>query len=359
MQNLPPELLSSIFQTVAPQYHCDLYDSSYLTHTSRLQRSVLTLALVCQYWRAVAHGFPTLWSVIEVKKEVPWAQTKAWLERAKGGALDVIILVDRRCSFRPDFLSAMDALANRKGQWRSLFIHGSSSSEQFLKSLLPESLPHLQTVVLCDPNQSPTTPVVSTPELRSLATSGIPMFFDHCATLRRITLDTPYGAGTWKSCTDFVASCEALETLELRRIQFGDLLDMDGHIEALTSKSLVDLRLLECSDDTASAILRHTTATSIKRLCIGGMNNLMRGTKSPPPDILERLPGLRTICILIAGTEYVCRVIRAILGGIDREQMRRLTVQMLDVGPSPTMSLGKHNAFAGNVKFLTENCTLK
>ncbi|KAG9004911.1 hypothetical protein FRB93_010090 [Tulasnella sp. JGI-2019a] len=355
MEHLPLELLTSIFEHVSPHYRCDLYDPSYLTHTSRLQQSVLTLALVCQYWRAVAHGSPTLWSVIEVKKEVPWAQTEAWLKRARGSALEVIILVDHRCSSRPDFLSAIDALASRKGQWRSLFIHGSPSSERFLRSFLPSSLPHLQTAVLCDSSQFPTTPFVSAPQLRSLVISGIPMFFGHCATLRYLILDTLYGVGTWKTCTDFVASCDALETLELRRLQVGDLLSMDGHIEKLIPKSLVDLRLVECSDATTSAILCHTASTSIERLCIGAINHRIGSMKSPPPDVLDGLPGLRTICVLVSGTEYACRVIGAISS---KEQTRRLSVQILDIAPSATTPLGNWVAFAGSTKFTWENCAL-
>ncbi|KAG9027625.1 hypothetical protein FRB95_007559 [Tulasnella sp. JGI-2019a] len=181
------------------------------------------------------------------------------------------------------------------------------------------------------------------------------MFFGHCATLRYLILDTLYGVGTWKTCTDFVASCDALETLELRRLQVGDLLSMNGHIEKLISKSLVDLRLVECSDATTSAILCHTASTSIERLCIGAINYRMGSMKSPPPDVLDGLPGLRTICVLISGTEYACRVIGAISS---KEQTRRLSVQILDIAPSATTPLGNWVAFAGSTKFTLENCAL-
>ncbi|KAG8873617.1 hypothetical protein FRB97_006607 [Tulasnella sp. 331] len=369
MNELPPEVLTSIFELALPHYRCDPYDPCYLNHTSQTIRAALTLSLVCNYFRLVAYGSPALWSVIEVKRAIPLAQTHTWLERAKGVALDVILLIDHRSSSRPSFLAALAALAERRDQWRSLFIHGISISDSFCKLLLPSSLPHLETVVLSDSNQCPTTPFVSTPRLHTLDVFGIPIFFVHCTMLRQLTLDTPYGLGTWKKCTEFIASCDTLQTLRLRNPELGNLLDMDGRIQKIESHSLKELELFGCSEATASVVLRHTVSSSVTKLVIGSINRMCTSTLSPHPNTLTGIPGLEAICIMPSGLEYVCRLIRAVeasdrgahsVDGKARSTRRPLKVQIRCNQAVPLgATMGERIAYVGNIKFLEERCILE
>ncbi|KAG8879244.1 hypothetical protein FRB97_001828 [Tulasnella sp. 331] len=253
----------------------------------------------------------------------------------------------------------MSALADRKDQWRSLFTHGGTVSERLLKTILPSSLPNLEAVVLSDTNQCTTIPFVSTPRLRTLAISGIPMFFTHCTKLRHLTLDMPSGPGTWKGCTEFIASCDALQRLELRRLQLGELLDMDGRIQNLESHSLKEIELSGCSEATALAVLQHTVSTSVTEFSIGVTG--LACTRILSFNILEGVPELKVISIMLPGLTCVCQVVRPHEASNERANDdklpigRRSSVQIMNMRLPLITMMGERVALARSLGFVVES----
>ena len=142
---LPPEILTDIFERcpfrarwlAKPVHHIERTDT-------RLDKTPLFCASVCQQWRYVALNTPQLWSLIAVNPQRDqcglYDLMQLWLSRAGNSLLSLCIKVDSEFGGVPGF---MELFASRSHFWHNVLLQVSQSELEVLSSVHGQ-LPNLQ-----------------------------------------------------------------------------------------------------------------------------------------------------------------------------------------------------------------------
>lgn len=173
IQDLPPELLSQIFESGLPPYTD--FDSWTF---GRRQKFLALICLISRLWEDVAYGTPSLWSlfVLDYNEALPaeedYGLRKYQLERAKNTMLDIILRYriqrGHQGRIRPGLWGFWQVLKEKHAQWRSLRVDRvpTNSLTEF-ERIFPRSLPSLidfKTALL--PSIPPRQRAIDAPRLR-------------------------------------------------------------------------------------------------------------------------------------------------------------------------------------------------
>ncbi|KAI0314629.1 hypothetical protein OF83DRAFT_1063517, partial [Amylostereum chailletii] len=140
---LPTELLELIFTIV-----CESSYHSY--HHGRFYPRWVYLSFVCRHWRAVALGYPRLWSRID---DLPYKWLFEFIERSAPGPIDVSINADLHGMY------PMKRLAG-KGlpRMRRLAMKGHGATIQKILPLLNAPAPMLEVLSIDSSDDDPYMP---------------------------------------------------------------------------------------------------------------------------------------------------------------------------------------------------------
>lgn len=350
IHDLPPELLTQIFDHGLCPY-IDFDSSAF----DRRQEILSSICLVSRFWRDVAYGTSSLWSLFrlhhnEALPEPDYGPRRAQLERAKNTMLDIIIhhktprMPGSGC---PALWEFWQELKRKNTQWRSLRIDRvPMKSVTDFERTFPLSLPNLSELkTILSPSVDLTPGVIDAPRLRRYEyRDDFPHFTPtHNLEFLRVTSRTP----------PVVERCPGLRTLQIDRPQLFSF----AWTQSVTSHSLRHLVLSAIrGSENVLYVLKNLTAPNLHVVSITNF-----GSKQPSHDPVQRrhtpiiLPGLTTIEF---GFDALLQIncIRAIIGQLDNRTS--ITLRLL----SPMEMVSRHglraNEFAevdGALEWLQDN----
>ncbi|KAG9048509.1 hypothetical protein FS837_012699 [Tulasnella sp. UAMH 9824] len=142
MQNLPLEIVSTIFLSLLPPYN---YADRYSSTEDGRREAQRTLPLVCKSWNQIAFGSPILWTYIRLSLKSTPDEMKKRLKLSGSCPLDVRICLGNSDMEIPTktFRTAYNVLVQSVDRWRSFVFDGMAWGPEDVSPFIPEVLPNV------------------------------------------------------------------------------------------------------------------------------------------------------------------------------------------------------------------------
>ncbi|KAG9016006.1 hypothetical protein FRB90_003865 [Tulasnella sp. 427] len=252
MDRLPPELLSSCFESLLPIPTCGS-TSVYYSENNRVE-IIDSLRLVSKAWNQRIIQTPNIWSYVELRRDTPFGHVQRLIERSKAVTLHIRIMVHDLQLDREETKSAIATLWGEAHRWETYVVTTPSNSAESIQrpawfKLFPSvNLPRLREVWIMGYNRSEVLPEVNAPRVKILVEFGV---------LARITSSSLLELYAWQTKQPTCLS-------EWRRL--GSMSRMSPNLAELrlVSKPSTDETLADSQE--ARMIMQDITFPSLKRL---------------------------------------------------------------------------------------------
>ncbi|KAG8906006.1 hypothetical protein FRC01_008170 [Tulasnella sp. 417] len=325
MQNLPLEIVFTIFTSLLPSYsYADQH--SFTEHARREVQK--TLPLVCKCWNHIAVGTPTFWTYVRLSLKSTPEEMKKRLALSGSCLLDVRICLgdtDRELPTE-QFRTTHAVLVQSVGRWRSFIFDGMAWCPEDVSPFIPAALPNVVeagyyvlveegyegTIQPDEEDELETDPPYTfwpiAPKLQKFATTaagqfhftGCPLVKEYSVTGYRRSWGDVNSTGRswqerWRRYISYLhATCPGIESLEVG-------LTMNTGVDTITAgpdqwilqekwailPKLRQLRIDSVGGATLTSLLTHITAPDLREVRIGYVQEAI---PLPTPEFTLSIP---------------------------------------------------------------------